>query len=540
MAKKMDKKKVKTSVSRRSLLKKGAAAALTISPLPPMMEHMAKAQQANTDEHFFIFLELVGGAHFMIATDGRDPSQLPLDDKTKVAALEITNQAPDNNLLGQWSADSNYESLKALGDFIVLPYIDDITSSYYVGQTNLGAKYVLGPSGQGLKSVVDDMAVVRGVRMQGTFHPRSEIFSGNDSPDFPHIASVISQLLENKYGSAPHLDNLGLEGPMFNKTGTPGTKLPISATGKSLSTLSQLLKGEVSGRQRIFTHALKLSEALSKGRLTEGQREVFTSYMQALPGGPRYIRDLSGFNFNDADISLDLEKQFYVATRLINAGLSRVITLCLGAPNGINKVDSFGLFDSHQGLYHDNENNANVGSHKQHIFLGNTMDQIAAFIKTLKSTPFRNTNKSLFDMTTVVVGSDYARTSNLNGNDSYVQSGPNAFGNGHNWLNNNYILFGKGIKGGSWIGNTDPIIQVGDHVDMSSLASNDLKDIVTSSSLDASRKYIDAGYYSNKRTFMVKDILKTVLASAGFEGEFDKYYNKFTYANAKTIKCLLA
>lgn len=75
--------------------------------------------------------------------------------------------------------------------------------------------------------------------------------------------------------------------------------------------------------------------------------------------------------------------------------------------------------------------------------------RVATVIKTLKETmyigPNSDSKKSLFDLTTVMVMSEFSRTS----------APENGNGTGHNPINNSCLLFGKNIKGGQTIGQSD-------------------------------------------------------------------------------------
>lgn len=74
-------------------------------------------------------------------------------------------------------------------------------------------------------------------------------------------------------------------------------------------------------------------------------------------------------------------------------------------------------------------------------------DHVAKMIKFMKETPYKldpSLNKSLFDMTTVVITSEFARTAAPEKND----------GTDHNQYNNSCILFGGNVNGGTIIGSS--------------------------------------------------------------------------------------
>lgn len=87
------------------------------------------------------------------------------------------------------------------------------------------------------------------------------------------------------------------------------------------------------------------------------------------------------------------------------------------------------------------------GSHRaRHIpTLTAAFDHISKIIKFMKETPYKldpNAKKSLFDMTTVVITSEFSRTTYVEGYD----------GTSHNQYNNSCILFGSNVRGGTLIG----------------------------------------------------------------------------------------
>ena len=80
-----------------------------------------------------------------------------------------------------------------------------------------------------------------------------------------------------------------------------------------------------------------------------------------------------------------------------------------------------------------------------------TIDQLAALINYLKATPYDDASgKSLFDVTTVMVGSEFGRTMRQLDAPAIDKTGTD-----HNTLSNSFLLAGKGVKGGQVIGASD-------------------------------------------------------------------------------------
>jgi uncharacterized protein (DUF1501 family) len=91
--------------------------------------------------------------------------------------------------------------------------------------------------------------------------------------------------------------------------------------------------------------------------------------------------------------------------------------------------------------------NDNLDTHSDHVgrHLAGQKDvwnQIAELFKLSKSVPFKNSASSVFDKTTFVVVSDFARTPYLNSNN----------GKDHNPNTNSVLIAGRGVRGGQVIG----------------------------------------------------------------------------------------
>jgi len=557
-------------MDRREFLEYAAKGGLVFGAGLTSFSDFARAQ-ANDDEHFVICVELRGGLQWMVATDGRDLEQLPLDDPKVVHKLEIKDAPPTvqeyEDLVNKDFANRGQTN----GKFILLPYLSDLTSSYKKGVTGLGCPYVLGFAGQGLAAHVDDIAVMRGVHMQGDFHgianANGEIFSGLNSAETPHLAGVMATLLGQKYGPRL-LDNLVFENATFSTGGVALARAPVRLDAESLGYIvanADELGDEAAATR--FAKARQLADALAKAPgLSDLHRKVFDGYVGAMKDAPAVRAMLLKLKneLKAVDASLDLNIQFKTALTLLQAGLTRVITLCLGTPNGKNKVDGFGLFDAHQGTYHlASENAGTANTMRHHLNVQKAMDALAAFIKTLKTTKFGNTNKTMFDVTTVVVGTEFSRPSNFSGNEAFGGEGGTAYGSGHYWFNNNYILFGKGVKGGAWVGGNEAIRQMGHNVDMTTVGTANPADIkMTPVEFNFTGQnpaepgegegedpddpfgggsYVpkDLKYDRDFRPLMARDMVRTVMGAAGFDNRYGEAYADERVKNAKAIKSMI-
>lgn len=74
--------------------------------------------------------------------------------------------------------------------------------------------------------------------------------------------------------------------------------------------------------------------------------------------------------------------------------------------------------------------------------------EIGAALKLLRETPFDD-KRSMFDMTTVMIGSEFSRTMRQSSNDFETS------GTDHNPLTNSILIGGKGFKGGMVVGASD-------------------------------------------------------------------------------------
>lgn len=524
----------------------------------------ARAQTTPDDEHFFIFVELRGGVQWMTATDGRDLDLLPLDDPKTCLPLQITDKPLTEDEYDRIVSDDFRRKGSMHGKFILLPYIDELKSSYTKGQTTLGSPYVMGFAGKAMLPHVDDVAVLRGVHVRGDFHgianASGEIFSGLNSSETPHVSSVLATLLAQKHG-AKLLDNLVFENATYSTGSSIAlAKAPIRLDAQSLGLLVGSTDGS-SGDDSVsrFLKARELAGALAASPgLTELHKKVFDSYINAMKEAPTIRGMLLGLKdqLSQTDASLDLPVQLKTAVTMLQAGLTRVVTLCLGAPNGKNRIDGFGLFDCHQGEYHLQENNPDTfNTQRHHLNVERSMNGLADLIKLLKATKFGNGDKTLFDVTTVVVGTEFSRPSNFAGNEASGGEGGTAFGCGHYNFNNNYVLFGKGVRGGAWVGGNDAITQMGHMVDVSTLQGQDPTAVKTEAVKmvftpdgEGSTEESGQGFFmpppidysgEGNRPFMAKDVVKSVLAIAGFENKYAEAYSEERVKIAHTLKPMM-
>lgn len=563
------------NISRRTLIGYLRNFLLSAAGAPLITPKLLRAETAK-DDHYFIFVELKGGVHHLLSTDYPEPAALAEIEKNYPdAVLHFTPDfggqgkggfLDDVELDDKWKAkiSSGAKSANTLfklnGYFAALPYVSGAGGyfeQYQHGTTqNGGYRYRLGWSGFPLAGIVDELSVLRGVYMLADFHGRAngEIYSGHADGAGPHVAGVLSQLLAKKYGHKP-LDNLVLDGAAYSHADSASAVIKLSFQAlNALATSSGRSRERSSSRSHleIITKSLLQQTDL---KISADSRIRINQYLSALADADKLKYNLS--KFATGDLSLNLRAQLDSCLALIKSGMSRVVTVCTGQKNATNKVDPFGLFDSHSGLYHAID--SNVGSStRHHRILRAAMQSLADFITDLKHNPLHAAYR---DKITLVVSSEFGRPANFFGNENapkYDTPWKGAVGNGHYYFNNNYLFYGKGVKRGVWLGESDTITRYPFCVDFAKLNAGE-RDAFIDPIAPQSRSPrgtgtiklqngFAAGSLSSaagnmvfavlretanpaRRAFMAKDAVKTIMAIAGqssdvFHGEYrDGFYD---------------
>lgn len=550
-------------LGRRSFLRASTAAGIGVLGGSFLrFEDLARAQAAP--DHFFLFIELKGGVAWHYATDGRDLADLPLADPNVVKLLELSADGSTPPLSDDQRADLLQSAGAAVphGNTIIVPYVDTPQSSYKTGATRLGAKYTLGLSAHPLAPHVDDIAVVRGVRMIHNFHGGandeawSGIFSDHEDQVRKHVAGTLAAHLAEERG-ALLLDNVVFEGATFPGQAGPDFLAPMRIDVRSLGTLAGAQAASGGSPEQRFQRARTLAAALGDSRALGPQhKEALSAYLAALdkaPGVQKRLGEIAS-RLSATDASLDLDLQVDTALTLFESGLTRVATLCLGASNGQNNVDGFGLFDAHYGLVHKAPEGAFARrTYGHYLNLEQAMRSLARLIDRLKST--QRNGRSLFEQTTVVVTSEFSRPTNASGNEDFG----GAFGAGHYNYNNNVILFGKGVRGGAWVGQNHPVTGYAHLAKMETLERPDPEAIeyaapdfftlnpstnAFTAPLDGTVNGLPAEAAIQftggaMRPIMPKDVMRTVFAAAGLEPKFRASYAGRWFSDARAIRAIV-
>ena len=535
------------------------------SALYPIVSNPLLAE--STDDHFFIFVELKGGVHNLISTDFPDRQQLKtIIDKYPGVVMEfMPNDGPGfmseniseeyKELLKNKDSDAYLDN----GYFATLPANLTTGEGFINGMTTSNRPYRLGIAGLPLADQVNAMSVLRGVFMLGNAHSlaNNELYSGHTIRG-DHVAIVLAKLLAQRHGIKP-LDNLMIDSAVYlQDKGQP----PKAVSSKAL--LSLLTNADDSFP---LANPKMIAQSLAKyvGRHEQG---VFDSYVKAFGEAEQILAQNTSFSQESSqEMRFDLKRQLDLCLSLIQNNLSRVLTVRMGGTSG------FGYFDTHSGLYHLIEggfSNNPDESYPHHRNLARTMSGIANFIAKLKATPYQG-NKKMFDVVTVVISSEFGRPNNFGGNAVGGTEGDYPLGNGHSYFNNNYILFGKNVAQGMWLGDSDPIthfphlvnfdelnrgnfaksfsdpvaetskrpgqkVQLKPGIIGSSILQDEGENMERKSAISVPRRADN----SKQRAFMAKDVVRTLMAIAGVEDEFSDYYSDDFYRDAQVIKALLS
>jgi hypothetical protein len=176
--------------------------------------------------------------------------------------------------------------------------------------------------------------------------------------------------------------------------------------------------------------------------------------------------------------------------------------------------------------------------------IAKAMEAIAYFADKLASLPASHPLKGKI---TVCITSEFSRQGNLNGNEraSPGQDGFVHFGGGHNFQNNNYVFFGKNVRGGAWLGRAGATSLVRYNVDFARLQATPLDKSMD----DASGVFVPPASEQavvnvtsepppaagQLRGFASRDMLRTALALAGLDDQYSKFYARAECQDATVV-----
>ena len=375
------------NLSRRTALKSGLT--LLGGSMLPTSGLWAAAEE---EPHFFLFLNLFPGADSSYMFDARP--------------LAFTAAGKMQNYLGT-------------------------APSVWTGRN--GVSTLASPLIEPLRDFRDRFSVVNGVHMSsfdGHDQNQSFLLTGNA------LGGESFMPFLNRRGATP-LDVVTLA-ELFGVTITNGggslTTIPSALAG-----LAQTFKGGaadgLSGSTTSFIASRYQGLGTGSGGLSSGVRNLANGYagsaelvdkIKGMELGDSGSSDGSGSTVPDSTpINLQVIGQFF------QQRIARSLVIGIDGAN----------FDTHD---------ADSAANQPKLF-GNAIDQIASLFKFMRDTPFDvDSGKSLFDVTTVLVGAEFGRTMRQMAAPSIDKTGTD-----HNPLNNSFLIGGKGIVGNLVIGSSD-------------------------------------------------------------------------------------
>ena len=285
--------------------------------------------------------------------------------------------------------------------------------------------WLANPLVNGLKKFSQDFCIVKGVMMATTFdsHGQNEnyIFTGN------------------AFGGDSFI-------PVINQTGKVRQKqIPMDGVLSGGSSVT-LTNGE--RMVELKPHDLKtVVETLCNNPVDLSQPEyqfLMSRYQQIATGNGGFSAGAERL-FSAGDKAIELSQRlakintdFSTVENETKAFVAMLAQLFANQVSFSAQFNSYSQFDTHSA----------VGAKAQPTTFSYTIQEIKTLMDFLKSTPF-DQNRSLLDVTTVMITSEFSRTMRIDGfpiDDT---------GTNHNTFNNTVLFAGKGIKGGQTIGGTD-------------------------------------------------------------------------------------
>lgn len=294
-----------------------------------------------------------------------------------------------------------------------------------------GGKALATASTDPLKPFRDKFSIVNGVQMATTFdgHEQNQGFIFTGSPFggesfLPHL---------NAKSRLP-LDSLSL----FEIFGVNITNNSASLTTNEFTLASLPRTFDVPG----------IDEATAK--LVRARYENLQQGTGNLSTGARQL--LSGFDASGS-LGAKLRGMTFEVSQVFNPETGTLVET--GTPVNLQVVAQFlkqGIARSlHLGITDNYDVHDNMSCKKQPETFKRTSERLAMLLKFMQDTPFDEAaGKSLLDVTTFVVGSEFSRTMRQLSAPTIEQTGTD-----HNPLTNSFLIGGKGIKGGLVIGASD-------------------------------------------------------------------------------------
>ncbi len=354
------------------------------------------SSSARRTEHYFVFYLMVGGWDLMFTTDPvarKEGFYIPYDDDDLVMAGDLR----------------------------------------------------LGPAMRPLLPFAKKLGILKGIYVDALNHPqaRFRMVTGRFKPPGNHVATpsvqtLIAQHIQQKNGGRYELPNLSSDAlrPATFRGDIPDLRLePVRVS--SIDQLKGLtsMKGDVARHRKDIEEALRKKDALTTKRWSASQAGASSasgsasgsSLAERFEGFANLERDLAQSDYRErvtASTSMvddakgaiagsdRQQKQVKLAIEAIRHDLAPVVTV------------GSGEFDAHsRGEY---------ASHPQAIMRG--IKSVAEIAHGLEDVDVGG-GRTLLDMTTIVVTSEFSRTPSRN-----------ELGGKHHWPTNSMLLLGKGVR----------------------------------------------------------------------------------------------
>ncbi len=276
---------------------------------------------------------------------------------------------------------------------------NDFYAAYRDDELVKAKDILLGPAGSPLVSIIDDIAIINGILMlpNTPLHESNlEFMSSGSTRSAPFFPFQLAEELGGGPIGVIYKFGLGDQG-----VGTPVDSLKSTDSNDFLKVL--------------------------KYRANNMGSEVTSPILQ--------IQSLS----SNLQTQFDLFKSIFENNRYSSSGSEDVPVIAAAMASGLVKYGILDL-DTSRGTLDSHSNHA--AGHRNTLF--SVFQQFADTISFFKRIKYqgKESEKSLFDYTTFVFLSDFARTAVKEGED----------GTGHNPHDNSCIVAGKGVRGGQVIG----------------------------------------------------------------------------------------
>jgi hypothetical protein len=378
-----------SQISRRDVLRSGLGTA-SIALLPWSGRAFGRSVARDAEPHYFMQIMLPDGLDCSYMFDARPLAMTAANLQSNYLAEEPT----------QWTGSN--------------------------GQSTWATRLV-----QPLAPFRDRFSVLNGVVMAASFdgHDQNtnQLFTGNPfggESFVPHL---------NAGDGRTSIDYVQM-GLLYADVTNAGASMPVQpasayALVNRLRAAAQLEEADPLWR---FVKSRMAAAGQGRGRFSAAAGLMGDGAIEA-PGLAAKLRGLDIAVPNPED---DLGDSLKVIAQFFRADVSRAAVITIRPKS--TDPQSFATLDTH-GADQAKDSAS---------FIGSVVEQLVKVIDSLASTPF-DEHRSMLDMTTIAVGSEFSRTMRQRG------AAIDETGTDHNPLRNSILLGGKGVRGGLVVGESD-------------------------------------------------------------------------------------